>query len=398
MTTDYRIVWANIKTPAEPLGELPIEEVSWSFHLNAPGAIRGTLPLDPFGPFTRSRLAPTHPTAYYQIGTDEGQSVYVERPVTATAARVLAKSLFGPASFGTARTVVYVVRDGVVQKGGIVWEHQASVERGSLTFNGEGWHSYFRERTIQTTLTYTSTDQDTIARGLIAHAQAQGGGDIGIQTTANPHGVTRDRTYPWHDGKNLGEALEDLTRIENGFDFDYPSSYNSAGELETNFTTTYPATGRETDHVFELGTNVALVNYGEDGKAVRNQHRAFGAGFGSEVKTAVRFNSPSISAYPLLEGRSTHPEVLRDATLADHADRSLQRGAEPSTFLTLQVYPDQVPRLGSYFVGDLVWVSADYGYIQLDRERYRIVSHEVSVSQGDGEVSTLTLAPQGVFA
>jgi len=395
--TEHRILWASIKDPGTIIGELPIETVSWSKWLNAPGAIAGVVPLDPYGAFSRAQTRPLYPTSWYQPGDDDGKSVYLERPVTRAEARALAKSLFGPGSFGTARTVLYVERDGVIQKGGILWGNQASVSNDSLTFSGEGWHSYTRLRTIQQTLIYSGGDQDEIARALIFHMQIYGGGNLGITTSINNHGVTRDRTYPWHDGKFIGEAIEDLTQLENGFDFDYVSSYDSNGEIETAFVTRYPSSGRETEIVFELGTNVSLVDFTEDGKGVVTQQRVFGAGFGQEVKTATASNGAAFASYPLIEGRSTYPDVVRQTTLDDYAAKALARGSEPPTFITLQVFPDQIPRMGSYEVGDRVKVTVDYGYLQLDLAPYRIVGHEVDVSQEGGEVSTVTLSPLALF-
>lgn len=394
---DYRLLWASIKAPSVILGELPVETISYSKVLNAPGAIGGRLPLDPYGPSRRTATIPIWPTTHYAPGTATGSSPFVTRTPTAIEARTVARDLFGPAAFGSARTVVYIDRDGVILKGGLVWGHQASVNADQLSFSGEGWHSYFRERTIQTTLTYTSTDQDTIARGLIDHAQSYGGGDIDILTTANTHGVTRDRGYPWHEAKNVGIALEQLAGVQDGFEFDYVSGYNSSGDIETNFVTRYPATGRHTEHVFELGVNCELVEYAEDGKVVRNQHRALGAGYGNEIESRTSFNSPLITTYPLLEGISNHPDVVRPATLTEHAERALQRGSKPAELVTMSVYPGSIPVLGSYELGDRVRVSADRGYIQYDADWFRIVAHQVDVSPGEGETSTIVLAPLELF-
>lgn len=394
---EYRVLWADIKTPTDIQGELPVESIFYSKVLNAPGAIGGRMPLDPYGSVLQAPTCPILPTTWYSLIKTTPAVVSV--PVVSERERIArstAAALFGPSAFGTARTIVYIERDGVILKGGLIWGHVASVEQDQITFQGEGWHSYFRKRTIQNTLTYTTADQDAIARGLIDHAQAYGGGHIGVTTTANLHGVTRDRSYPWHEGKNIGQALEQLAAVNNGFEFDYVSSYDSGGDPQTDFVTRYPTTGRSTEHVFELGVNASLVDYSEDGKSKVNQHRAFGAGFGTEIDIRTAFNSADIVSYPLLEGTSSHPDVTRPATLTAHAERALTRGQEPSTLITMSVFADAIPTVGSYEVGDRVRVTADRGYLQLDRAWYRIVAIEVAVDDS-GEESTVVLAPLGLF-
>jgi hypothetical protein len=148
--------------------------------------------------------------------------------------------------------------------------------------------------------------------------------------------------------------------------------------------------------VFELGVNVEAFEFVEDGTTVTNWHRAFGSGIGTEIQRVDRFSGIT-APYPLLQSVSTHSTVTRTATLAEHAEHALQRGAIPTTFVTLELRPDGLPNLGSYDVGDRVAVTADYGYIQLDRASYRIVAHTVNVNTR-GETSVVTLAPTGVFA
>jgi len=393
---DYRLLWADIKAPADILGELPIEQISLSHILNSPGSITGTLPLDPYGPASMKTVANIiYPSAWYDIGRETASAdLFVMGEPTDAYDRSTARQLFGPSSFGTARTVVYVERDGVILKGGVLWGIEASVESGTLTFYAEGWLSYYRLRSIQGDLIFTATDQDAIARGILARTHLFG--DIGVQLQTNLHGVTRDRTYQWWQNYNVAETLQRLAQVRDGFDFDFISTRDTAGDIETTFWTYYPANGRETDHVFELGTNIELVAYQEDGKAVVNQSRAFGSGLGTEVQTATLQDSASIQTYPLLERNTSHPTVLEQDTLTRHVQRTLDRGNGPTVNLSLQVHADAIPKIGSYQVGDRVKVTADYGYIQLDQADYRITSHEISVST-EGEISTVALAPLQLF-
>lgn len=360
MAADYLVEYASIKTPTIILGALPVSTFAYSDALNAPGAISGTMPLNPY---------PDSPT------------------------------LFTPSSFIEGGTVLYVKRDGVTQWGGILWSWQADLAADTLSFAGEGWHSYMRRRIITSTLSYAAADQDTIARSLITTpAFDYGGNDLGIHTAANPHGVPRDRTYYWWDGKDYGTTIEELAAVDGGFDFRYVTSTDGAGLYRIDFVTQYPATGRSTTLVFELGVNVAGLSYTSNAKDLTNYQIGFGSGQGQATLLTTAVTAPSILTYPLLQAVASFPEVIELGTLTTNVRRNLVRSVTPARLIDLEVYAGTVPVLGSYDVGDRCAVTAKRGFVQLDREPYRITAKEIAVDDVGGETVRLSLAPIGMFA
>lgn len=367
---DWRVLHAELVGGAI-LGELPVTAAQFGVALNAAGRFQATLPLeaDP---------------ARLRLPVYAGGSTDIDADV----------NLVTMANLTPGTTAVWFERDGVLLHGGIVWAVSADVDGNTLTVAGEGPHSYLRRRAIRSTLTYTGVDQLDIVRGLIDHAQSVTNGTIGITYDTTDSGVTRDRTYQAWERKNVGEAIEQLAAVDGGFDWRY--DHNWVGGVPTwSAGFTYPATGRTTEHVFEVGTNCTITNYEEDGSAIANLVDVFGAGTAAETLTATVQNTALQGPYPILEATETHSDVLVLATLELHGRRRLSRGAGPTRRVQLNTFADTDPVLGSYICGDRVRVRADHGWLQLD-ETMRITEIGVTVT-GGAETVSLALAGAEVF-
>jgi hypothetical protein len=353
--SETRVVYGSLSTGGL-LGELRYESASYIDALNGAGSATVTLPLRHNRP---------------------GQ------PQVVTAA-----------SLAPARTYLAIERDGVPRWAGPIWQASASPDNNVLQLNALGPHSYLRRRFVRTDLTYSQIDQYDICRAIIDYAQGQTGGDIGIDTTAaNLSGVLRDRTYPAFERRNVGTIIEQLAAVNNGFTFRYTpvrtvSTYGWQHTLSD-------SVGRSTDVVFEFGTNCSLVSHRLDTSLIASQVDALGAGNGPDKLIATSSDPGLLSTYPLLEATTTHSDVVAAGTLSSYAAFRLQRGSEPLQFVRLEVFPDGIPSVGSYQVGDLVDVRGEYGWLILD-SRFRITEISTGVS-GGGEVVNVTAAPAELF-
>lgn len=300
-----------------------------------------------------------------------------------------------PGSINPASNGIYIERDGVIQWGGILWTTQADVGSNTLTLAGEGFLSYFRRRVIRANLVYSDEYQENIAAALIEHAQNVSGGDISVSTSTVSDGFLRDRTYLADERKSVGEALEQLAAVNEGFDFAFSSSWN-ADEIETSFVTTYPNTGRVTEHVFEMGSNVSLLSQARDGTLVVTSSEAIGAGLADEAIIELASDEGMHSTYPRLEEVQTFTDIRYRSTLQAHASLRLQRGSEPVQTIRLNVFSDTVPKLGSYVVGDLVRVRGEHGLVSVDGT-FRIMEIGVSVSTDGTEGVSMSLVPKELF-
>lgn len=104
------------------------------------------------------------------------------------------------------------------------------------------------------TLTWAATDQAAIAWGLVADTQARPGGALGItQGVGAATGVLRDRTY--EAGDSVGERIQELSQVIDGFDWDITPTSASGLALDV----WYPQRGVNRGVVLEYGGLVKAV-------------------------------------------------------------------------------------------------------------------------------------------
>jgi len=205
----------------------------------------------------------------------------------------------------------------------------------------------------------------------------------------------RSRVYLAEERKSIGEAIEQLAAVDQGFDFDFDSAW-LAGTITTTFETTYPNSGRSTSYVFELGTNVSIMSISTDGTTLATSVEAIGAGIGDEAVIGRVTDSSLHTDYPLLEVIDNYNDIRKYETLQEHAQRRLNRGSRPIQSVTLNVFSDTIPTLGSYKVGDLVEVRGSYGLIVVDAT-FRIMDVNVAIDANGTESITMNLAQKAVF-
>lgn len=289
------------------------------------------------------------------------------------------------------RTALYVVNDNVPVWSGMLWKRPRNPGDNTITLIAAGWHSYFRHRRFRTDKTWTAVEQLDIAREVIDHAQAVSAGNVGITTTdTNTSGVTRDRTYLGRERKPYGETLEQLAAVRNGFDFRYDTHRNSAGDIEVAFRTSYPATGRPTNLVFEDGSNCEFVRLESSAERLANHTTATGAGEETQMLIATAEDAASLNSYPLLEDVAAYVDVTVQATLDDHVNRDLARNLNPAEYFTIKLDPGADPGLGSFVIGDQARAVYSDPFETID-QTVRIL--QIKVEIGDTDQVTLKLGP-----
>src|SRR5207237_449511 len=146
-----------------------------------------------------------------------------------------------------------------------------------------GWWSLFPWRRITADKTYSAAthDQLFIARDLVTYAQSKPGGALGITVGSEVSGRKRDAAYHFYEHKPVAEAVEQMSRLDDGFDFAIDVAYDSSGAFTRTFRLWYPRKGRtagSTGHVWELGRNMVSLKWPEDGTKTVNASYALGAG------------------------------------------------------------------------------------------------------------------------
>lgn len=348
---DYRFLVGDLLTGVLR-EEMPFSDVSYGEVLNAPGAFQATIGL-------------RHPKAT-RTNLDPG------------------------------RTAIYVERDGVLLWGGILWSAQADVAGATVALIGEGFWSYWRRRNLRVTKTYAATDQLAIAQDLLNWAQAEPGGDIGVIVGTETSGVLRDRTYNIWERVNIGQAIEQLTAVQNGFDVSIDVAYDSSGNITKTFRPSYPRRGRDTSIVLELGSNMAGLSQKIDATTQANRIDILGAGDGPAMLIATATDMAAAPPYPLLEDVLTYKDISVPATLLGHGVAAVTTRALPVETLPTVARAGPDTGVGSFITGDEITVRGEDGYVVVD-DRMRIISIGVNVAADGGENVVVGCEPASDF-
>jgi hypothetical protein len=314
----YRYLFADLTTN-QIIGELPLTGVSFTQQLNTIGTFSGHLLLSGVNAYDMNVNNSTIP----------------------------------------GRTAIYVDRDGTLIWGGIIWGRDYTSGNQTLTINAREFGSYFERRRITATIKYTNTDQLDIVRGLINTAQLATNGSIGLAVGTETSGQLVSRTYYGYELKTVFSAIQDLSRADNGFDFNvyvyYDSNGNPAKLLRLGyprFGTPYTA-GALNVPVLELTSNMVEYEYPEDGTIAANTVYALGAGSneGKLIATAVDATKLS-TGWPLLEEQANYSDITDATLLANLAAGQVAVVSYPPTTMKITLPPYLDPVLGTYDVGD----------------------------------------------
>lgn len=357
--TQYRYLFADLLTN-EVIGELPLTGVNFTQQLNTAGSFSGHLLLSGVNAFDFNVDAATTP----------------------------------------ARTALYVDRDGVLVWGGVVWRRSYSSAAQTVELQAQEFESYFQHRFVSATATFTNADQLTIAQTLITNAQAATGGNIGVAVGSETSGVLMSRTYYGYELKNVYQALQDLSRNTNGFDFNISVAYDVNKNPTKTLVLGYPRSGTvysassQTAPVFEFPAgNVVSYEYPEEGANAANLVWGVGAG-SNEGKTIVSASDPTKTAagWPLLETAINYTDYSSASFIAGLITGQVAAISYPPTTVRIVVPPYVDPVFGSYRVGDdcRLRIKDDRFPTGLDAT-YRIVALNVTAGEDGPERATLTL-------
>lgn len=374
----YDIIYQDIKSGTIQ-GILPISSFSYENVLSSPGSARIAI-----------ALSQSMPKEYYYGAA--------ATPSYTSGATPYYSPELSLNSLAPGRTAIYIERGGVVVWSGILWNLDMDVNNNSATLGCEGWHSYWRKRYLRADKTYSSStdDQANIAKGLIDWAQAQSGGNIGIDTTGVvATGIKRDRVYYAYERKNIATLIEQLGEVDQGFDWYYRTT-KSGTTYTTQYLILYPKTGKVSPIRFELGSNVELLRCTVDAKTMADFVETTGAGETTQMIASQVVNADALNAYPLLEDQLSYCDVTSSTTLNQYAKRRIQTGKTPVIIPTLNVNPDLDPVFGSYSLGDQVKVVGSYGLFSINAQ-FRITAINVSVSAESKETISVTLAPAEIY-
>jgi hypothetical protein len=165
-------------------------------------------------------------------------------------------------SSGPGRTLVHVYRNGVVWGSYILWSAEVSWSgRGQpiqVRLEGASLESYLLRVKIRSDLgPYEDEDQIQIARNLLDNMQSTPRYDIGLVLTSGLSGVTQNRHYLASEASTIGERLQELADVDDGFEWTIIVVDNGDGTRTRQWVWGYPQLGSDaTSHKFLQPGNV----------------------------------------------------------------------------------------------------------------------------------------------
>nr|WP_079056319.1 hypothetical protein [Streptomyces caeruleatus] len=285
----YRVLFCDLRSD-QLLDALPVQGVSLDDYIGKTGRMTGTVPI----------------------------------PNRAMAERARRAILPG-------RTGVWIERGRDLWWGGVLWTLAlASDSRGRLgaQIQAGGWESYLYRRLLYDTQIAAQVDQFDVARGLVDYAQNTTGGNIGITYDTDPSGVVRDRTFLRYDLASIGDLLDDLAAVENGFEWRIASFRDSDGRRVKRLQLGHPTirTGAS-DVVLDHPGPVLSYTWPVDATAKANAWQSRGASINSNqaqdsyplMSELLVADDDLAAGWPRLDGTSDYTTVERQATLDAHA-------------------------------------------------------------------------------
>lgn len=298
------------------------------------------------------------------------------------------------------KCAVYVDRNDTLVWGGVIWGRNYNSNEQILSITAREFESYFERRRINTTVSFSGIDQLVVARTLMNDAQSQPYGDIGVIVGTETSGILVDRTYYDYELKTVYAAIQDLSRQEDGFDFNIRVAYNSSYQPTKTLQLGYPRIGTvysETNAsapVFEFPAgNIVEYEYPEDGSIAANKLYALGAGSNEGKLISIQTDSTKYTdGWALLEEQANYSDITDQTVLDELATGQVNAVSYPPTVVKIVVPASQVPVFGTYSIGDDARLRIlDNRFPNGLDEIYRIVGFNVQPGENGPERVTITL-------
>lgn len=244
----------------------------------------------------------------------------------------------------------------VAEFGGMITQVNAT-EAGTTQVGLESIESYLNRRTLKRTLSYTERPQTRIAMRLVEEAQFNG---IPLFADAAESQFDRDRTYqPWNR-KLIGEAVQELTQIINGPDWEIVHSRLDGHWSTTMFFRDFVGVDRSEEVQLQSDRELSAYALTIDAKDHATWVDAIGSGEEEDQLLVTAVDPANI--YPQFDAAPAWKDVNRLTTLQQHADGYLEEYREPRAAPTFSI-AGLSPSPSLLRLGDIVDVRQDFGAV-----------------------------------
>jgi len=262
----------------------------------------------------------------------------------------------------------------------------------TTTFNAADYRELLRRRQLYEgdSLYYSQLDQAQVGLNVISQTQARSGGNLGIvpgvgQTTGV---IAPATTYP--AGKSVGEAIDQLSLVENGFDFDFGVVLDANRRPTTGLTfdVYYPQRGTDRQVFLDHPGRIASFTRGAVASDYANALRVTG----DTALAAIRVEAPHLESRP--EGRWDaqfgDTSILQSSTLAARAKGELAIRQFTRASWTVTLEPDVWQGPDHIWIGDPVTLVVQKGRLNVV-ETLRVQEFTLALDSSAAPTISLTL-------
>jgi hypothetical protein len=285
---------------------------------------------------------------------------------------------------------VIVVKNGDPIWAGPLWTKEIDFDSGKINLSAVGWFELLNKRHLFWPLSYTNQTDGYIVTALLNAANDNEYG-LGVYNPPDPvdthilplaDGTSQLRTINYEQFQNIGEAITNLTAVENGLDF-------KISPVSRQMSLLAPENYDDNGLIFAAGwgpDNITGVNFQVNGDDLANKYFVTGA-----TSTAEANNSGSIDQYGLHTKIINLGEVEDTDFLGYVANAELAITQEPRLVTTFAPKPQSVdhPEYPSAFedynVGDKVYLTAHKLGFEVNNLGLRIFGFTVTIDENNNE-------------
>lgn len=243
---------------------------------------------------------------------------------------------------------------------------------------------YLNHRTIKEPVLFEETSQTVVGRDLVRLAEFNG---IPLFAEAATSRYSRDREFqPWNR-KIIGEAIEQLTQVINGPDWEVIHTRSGGHWASTMVFRDRVGVDRE----LALRSDRELSAYAMtvDAKDLATWVDAIGSGEEEDMLLTTSIDHRGV--YPQFDAAPAWKDITRLSTLQSQGDGFLAISREPDARPTLSI-SGMTPDPSLTKLGDTVVIELNFGTITY-RGRVRIIASSWKVSPESADTRTLEVVP-----
>lgn len=263
--------------------------------------------------------------------------------------------------------------------------HTADGTTYSISYTAGDYRALLQRRQLwdSDTLTYTTAEQSAIAWGLLSSTQGQPGGGLNLTNNATATGTARTITYP--AGQAVGQAIEQLSIMDGGFNWDIVPTTGQVGQAFT----VWPSRGVAAEVVVDYPGRIAKLTRTVDPGSYANAVRETG----NTGLAAVRQEAADIATRA--EGRWDvglgDTSLLDAASVASRATYDLASRQQITPTYTVTLQPGSWGGPPDIWLGDSVLLAVNAGPVQT-AVNLRVYEIDIDLDESDVETVTLTLS------